>query len=291
VNVGLWLLLFGVTGPILLFFAYVILSTALLLGSRHALSMTLMTGVTVCAVSLMQSVNLISPALTLSPEIALPFMLTMTVIALGLVAYVARLFSLNLDRFTSESARQSEDLARQRMHISHHDRQLAEEVQTLNEYLTHYLTGQTQTRLPATLEVLAPVQKNLNVLLEHGERLLHAAALVNRLQERISLVKQSLERLIIGDRSAIQVLNSASKTTLDQLSQPLVTLGQQWYELQSLFQRARAEYQSLNSLTTDLAMLRQSLNSANAALSEMMARAMQSTHHLHAMLESDGAGN
>jgi hypothetical protein len=288
VNVGLWLLLFGMNGPILLFFAYVILSTALLLGSRQAIALTLIAGGTICAVTLSQKFEQITPTLTLPEAFNLPILLSLTVLALGLIAYAARLFSLNLDRFTHESARQSEDLLHQRLQFSQQQQQLTEELEALNEDLTHYLTGKTQTRVSAFFELLAPLQKNLNAVLEQGEKLLYAAAYANRLQEKITVLKQTLERAYLGDRSALQMLASPSKTALDALSQPLVSISQQWFELQYLFQRARAEYQSMTSLTADLAMLRQSLNSADAALSEMLARSTQGARHLHALFETDG---
>lgn len=289
VNVGLWLLLFGMNGPILLFFAYVLLSTALLLGSRQALILTLIAGGTICAVTVSQTYNQITPVLNVPEAFGLPIMLSLTMLALGLIAYVARLFSLNLDRFTHESARQSEDLLHQRLQFSQQQHQLTEELEALNEDLTQYLKGKTQTRISEFFEMLAPLQKNLNAVLEQGEKLLYAAAYTNRLQEKITALKQALERANIGDRSAVQVLASPSKTSLDTLTQPLVSICQQWFELQQVFQRARAEYQSLASLTADLAMLRQSLISTDAAFSEMNTRAAQGARHLHALLESEGA--
>jgi hypothetical protein len=287
-NVGLWLLLFGMTGPILLFFAYVILSTALLLGSRQAISLALIAGGTICAVALSQTFNQITPALNLPEDWSLPFQLSLTVLALGLVAYVARLFSLNLDRFTHESARQSEDLLHQRFQLTQHQQRLAEELEALNEDLNQYLSGKTQTRVSAFLELLTPVHKSLNAVLEQGEKLLYAAAYANRLQERVAVLKQTIERITMGDRSAIQMLASPTKTVLDSISQPMVAISQQWLELQQLFQHARAEYQSMAGLTADLAVLRQHLDTADAALSEMYTRSSQSARHLHALLDNEG---
>jgi hypothetical protein len=272
----------------LLFFAYVLLSTALLLGSRQALVLTLIAGGTICAVTLSQAYNQITPVLHAPQAFSLPLMLSLTLLALGLIAYVARLFSLNLDRFTHESARQSEDLLHQRLQFSQQEHQLTEELEALNEDLTQYLKGKTQTRISEFFEMLAPVQKNLNAVLEQGEKLLYAAAYTNRLQERIAALKQALERANIGDRSAVQILASSSKTTLDTLTQPLVSICQQWFELQQAFQRARAEYQSLASLTADLAMLHQSLGSTDAVFGEMSTRSTQGARHLHALLESEG---
>ncbi len=289
VNVGLWLLLFGMNGPILLFFAYVLLSTALLLGSRQALVLTLIAGGTICAVTVSQTFNQITPVLNTPKTFSLPMTLSLTMLGLGLVAYVARLFSLNLDRFTHESARQSEDLLHQRLQFSQQQHQLTEELEALNEDLAQYLKGKTQTRISEFFELLAPLQKNLNAVLEQGEKLLYAAAYATRVQEKIAVLKQALERANIGDRSAVQVLASPSKTPLDTFTQPLVSICQQWFELQHVFQRARMEYQSLASLTADLGMLRQSLVSTDAAFSEMYTRSTQGARHLHALLESEGA--
>lgn len=289
-NVGLWLLLFGMNGPILLFFAYVILSTALLLGNRQAISLTLIAGGAICAVTVSQTISQSNLAFTLPKNVSLPLTVSVTLLGLGLVAYVARLFSLNLDRFTHESARQSEDLLRQRLQFAQQQQQLTEELEALNEQLAQYLSGKTQTRVSEFFELLAPIHKSLNAVLEQGEKLLYAAAYANRLQEKITILKQALERMMVGDRSALQVVANPTKTTLDALSQPLFTISQQWVDLQQMFQRARAEYQSMASLTADLVVLRQNLDAADAVLGEMYTRSTQSARHLHALLESEGTG-
>src|SRR6185437_12293870 len=96
--VGLWLLLFGVAGPIALFCAYVVISAALLLGSRHAIALTALSGATILAISLEHAQGQIRPASALPFAGQVVFTIVSTTLALGLIAYVSRLFSLNLDR-------------------------------------------------------------------------------------------------------------------------------------------------------------------------------------------------
>ncbi|HEY7348040.1 MAG TPA: hypothetical protein VH599_06935 [Ktedonobacterales bacterium] len=291
VIVGLWLLLFSVSGAIVLFYAYVVVSAALLLGSRHAIALAGIAGATILAISLGQYQDQIMPAITLPLEAQITFTIVSTVLALGLIAYVARLFSLNLDRFIATTNRQKDELLLTRRDVTEQQEQIQEEMESLSNTYVRFMAGDTEIRAPVPNGSLALAAHLLNTLLEQMERLARTAAVRARMEERISELTLALGRLSNGDPAALQSLNGPSGTSLDGLTLALARTGRQLILLQQSLQYTAGGFTAVMGISSDLSMVHQTLSNTDSALHELQARAEQSAVHLHTMLEGEGSRN
>jgi hypothetical protein len=285
--VSLWLLLFGVASPVALFYAYVIVSAALFLGSRHALALTLITAATIVTVSLEQFQNQIIPAITLPVSGQVAFNLLFTMLALGLITYAATLFSNNLDRFIIENNRQIDHLARVQAQIAGQRQQLDRELELLNDTFVRFNSGETHVRVPVGHGMLVLAGQQMNLLFEQIEQFLRARRLTARMEERIAELNQALERLVAGDLNALQAISTPSSTSLDGLTLALVRVIRQIAELQQIAQRARGDYAASMSLASELTLVRQSMNGTSAAIRELLSRSAQSAVQLRAMIETN----
>ncbi len=285
--VSLWLLLFGIASPIALFYTYVIVSAALFLGSRHALALTLITGATILTISLGQFQNQITPAISLPAGGQVSFNLLFTMLALGLIAYAATLFSSNLDRFIIENNRQIDHLAHTQAQIAEQRQQIDRELEMLNDTFVRFTSGETHIRAPVAHGLLALAGQQMNALFEQIEQLLRARKLTARMEERIAELNQALERLITGDLNALQAISTPSSTSLDILTLSLARMIRQIAELQQAAQRARGDYSAVMSLASELTLVRQSMSGASGAILELLSRSAQSAIQLRAMIETN----
>ncbi len=286
--VGLWLLLFSVSGSIVLFYAYVVVSAALLLGSRHAVALGVIAGATILAMSLGQYQHQITPAIMLSPEMQVAFTISSTVLALGLIAYVARLFSVNLDRFIAQTNRQRGELLRTRRRMAEQQEQAQREMEALSSTYVHFISGDTEARAPVSNGPLALAAHILNTLLDHMERLLRISAARSRMEERIGELIQAVERLCSGDATALQALGGPTETSLDTLTLALARAGRQLVLSQQALQHAAGGYTAVIGIAADLSLLCQTLSNTDSALQEMQTRSAQSAVHLRTLLENEG---
>jgi hypothetical protein len=289
--VGLWLLLFGVSGPMILFYAYVVVSAALLLGSRHAITLAGIAGATILATSLGQFQGLVSPAVVLPQQAQFAFTTVFTILALGLIAAVARLFSLNLDRFIALTNRQNDDIVRTRRHMADQQEQIQGELEHLSNTYMRFISGDTQARAPVSHTSLALASHILNTLLDHTERLLRTAATRTRMEDRISELTQAVDRLSNGDTAALQAISTPSGTSLDTLTLSLARAGRQLILVQQALQHAAGGYVAVMGIAADLSLLHQTLSSTDGAVYDLQMRAAQSAVRLHALLESEGGYN
>ncbi len=286
--VGLWLLLFGVSGPTVLFYAYVVVSAALLLGSRHAIALTGIAGAIILAMSLGQAYDQITPAITLPHSLQAAFTIVATMLALGLIVYVARLFSLNLDRFIALTNRQHDELFVTRRHMAEQQEQTQSDLEALSNVYARFMSGDTEARAPVPDGSLALAAHILNTLLDQMQRLLHASATRARMEERIAELTQAVERVSNGDATAFQALHGPTGTALDTLTLALARAGRQLILLQQALQHAVGGYTAVLGITADLSLLHQTLSNTDTALQELQMRSSQSAVHLHALLESEG---
>ncbi|HLV97621.1 MAG TPA: hypothetical protein VKT82_02990 [Ktedonobacterales bacterium] len=288
--VGLWLLLFGVTGPTALFYAYVVISAALLLGSRHAIALTAISGATILAISLEQTRGQVTPAITLPGAGQIAFTIASTTLALALIAYVARLFSLNLDRFIAQTNRQREDLLHIRRFMAERQEQVQADIENLSNTYVRFISGDTKARIlvPTPKGSLAFASHLLNTLLEQLERHQHAAAAHLRLEERIGELSQALDRLTTGDITGLHIIGNATGTPLDTLTLALGRVGRQLLAAQQALKQAIGGYTAVLGLASDLSSLRQTLSATDSALRDIQKRSDQSAGHLHTMLENKG---
>lgn len=284
--VGLWLLLFGATSPMLLFYGYVIVSAALLLGSRHAITLALITAATVMTINMGQYAHQVEPAITLRDSQQFTFILLSTALAIGLIVYAAALFSSNLDRFIGENNQQSDQLTLARARITEQQQQVERELELLNDAYVRFIGGETHARVPVSQGTLALAGQHINVLFEQIEQLTRFASLRVRMEERVAELNQTIDRLSSGDMNALQALGSPSGTSLDDLTVTLVRLIRQMVELQQALQRSRVGYAAVANLASELTMARQGLNSAGNAIRELLSRSAQSAVHMRAMIDS-----
>ncbi len=287
--VGLWLLLFGVTGPIILFYAYVVVSAALLLGSRHAIALAGISCATILTVSLGQLQDQAMPSIALPRGAETLFTIVFTLLGLGLIAYVAWLFSTNLDRFIGETNRQEGELLSAQAQVDAQERALRAEMETLSDTYVHFMGGDVQTRAPVSNGPLALAAHLLNTLLDQMEPLMRISATRARMEERIAELTQALERLSSGDPNALQALTSPSGTSLDSMTLALARTGRQIIVLQQMLQRTSAGYAAVLGVASDLALLRQTLNNTGSVIRDLQTRSAQSAVHLRALLESNSA--
>ena len=285
--VGLWLLLFGATSPILLFYAYVIVSAALLLGSRHAITLAIITAATMLTISLGQSAHQVEPAIALHNNEQFTFIFLFTALAIGLIVYVSMLFSSNLDRFIGENNRQSAQLTLARSRLTEQQQQVEDELDLLNDAYLRFTGGETHARVPVSHGTLALAGQHINTLFEQIEQLTRFASLRARMEERVAELNQTMERLTNGDLNALQALSTPSGTSLDETTVILVRLVRQMVELQQALQRSRAGYAAVANLASELTMARQGLNSAGNAIHELLSRSAQSAVHMRAMIDSE----
>jgi|GEM_PF-1853668 len=287
--VGLWLLLFGVTGPIILFYAYVVVSAALLLGSRHAIALAGISCATILTISLGQFQDQATPAIILPGGAETLFTIVFTTLGLGLIVYVAWLFSTNLDRFIAETNRQNSELVSARAQVAAQERALRVELETLSDTYVRFMGGEAHTRAPVSNGPLALAAHLLNTMLEQMEQLMRISATRARMEERIGELTQALERLSNGDPNALQALSSPSGTSLDAMTLGLARTGRQIIMLQQMLQRTGAGYAAVLGVASDLALLRQTLNNTNSVMHDLHTRSAQSAVHLRALLESETA--
>jgi hypothetical protein len=285
--VGLWLLLFGVTGSIVLFYAYVVISTALLLGSRHAIALTAISGAAILAISLEQTQGQVRPAITLLFAGQVTFTIVSTTLALGLIAYVARLFSLNLDRFIALSNRQRGDLLHTRRWMTERQEQTQTDIENLSNTYVRFISGDTKARVLVSSPKgsLTFASHLLNTLLEQLERHQHAAAAHQRLEERIGALTQALDRLNNGDITSLQIISDSTGTPLDALALALGRVGRQLLASQQTLKQAIGGYTAVLGLASDLSSLRQTLGATDSALRDIQKRSDLSASYLHTMLE------
>lgn len=289
--VGLWLLLFGVSGPMLLFYAYVVVSAALLLGSRHAITLAGLAGATILATILGQYQGLVSPAIVLPQQAQFAFTAVATILALGLIVAVARLFSLNLDRFIALTNRQNDEIVRTRRRMTDQQEQIQGELEHLSNTYMRFISGDTQARAPVSHTSLALASHILNTLLDHTERLLRTAATRTRMEDRISELTQAVDRLSNGDTAALQAISTPSGTSLDTLTLSLARAGRQLILVQQALQHAAGGYVAVMGIAADLSLLHQTLSSTDSAVYDLQMRSAQSAARLHAMLDSEGSYN
>jgi hypothetical protein len=285
--IGLWLLLFGISGPIALFYTYVVVSAALLLGSRHAITLAGISGATMLTITLGQYEHHMTPAITLPQAAEAPFTAICTVLALGVIAYAASLFSINLDRFIIESNRQNEAVVRARIQIANHHEQTRHAMETLSDTYMRFMEGDIQARAPLSTGPLALTSHLLNTLLDQVEHLLRASSMHTRMEARIGELTLALDRLSSGDMNALQVLASSSGTPLDTMKMALTHTGRQLILLQQALQRSAAGYTAVTSIASDLALLHQALKNTDSALHDLQTRAAQSASYLHTLLDGE----
>ncbi len=287
--VGLWLLLFGITSPILLCYTYVIVSAALLLGNRHAITLAALTGAATLAISLEQFHHQVVPAIVLSQGTHFAFTVLFALLDLGLITCVAALFSSHLDRFITASNQQRDQLDRLRQQMSEQHQQIEHELELIHNAYTRFTRGEPHTRAPVPSGMLALVAHSFNALFEQIEQLMRVSNQRARLEERIGELQLALERLNAGDANALQALSGPSGTSLDQLTVALVRVVRQLLCWQQVALRARSDYAALQGLTEELTALRQTLAGVESMLRELMARSAQSSIHLQALLEGISA--
>jgi hypothetical protein len=285
--VGLWLLLFNVSGPIVLFYAYVVVSAALLLGSRHAIVLAAISGATILAISLGQYQDQLVPAITLPHALQVAFTVLSTALALGMIAYLARLFSLNLDRFIALTNRERDETVYARSQVAQQEQQIQDEMENLSNTYARFMEGDIQARALVPNGPLALAGHLLNTLLDQIERLVRAAATRSRMEERITELTQAVDRLSNGDAAALQSLTSPSGTSLDTLTLALARTGRQLILLQQALQHAAGGFTAVFGIASDLSLLHQTLSNTDSALYDLQTRSTQNAVHLHALLESD----
>lgn len=285
--VGLWLLLFGATSPILLFYAYIIVSTALLLGSRHAITLAALSAATALTVSLGEYAQRVEPAIILRDGAQFTFIVLFTALAIGLIIYVATLFSSNLDRFIGENNRQSNQLSLARSRLTEQQQQVARELELLNDAYLRFTGGETHARVPVSSGMLALAGQHINTLFEQTEQLARFANQRLRMEARAAELNTTMERLSNGDMNALQALSGPSGTSLDDMTVALVRIIRQMIELQQALQRARVDYGAIANLASELTMARQGLNSAGTAVRELLSRSAQSAVHMRSMIDTE----
>lgn len=285
--VGLWLLLFGATSPILLFYAYIIVSAALLLGSRHAITLAILSAATTLTVSLGEYAQRVEPAIILRDGEQFVFILLFTALAIGLVVYVAALFSSNLDRFIGENNRQRNQLSLAHTRLTEQQQQVARELELLNDAYLRFTGGETHARAPVSSGALALAGQHVNALFEQIEQLARFASQHMRMEARAVELNTAMERLGNGDLNALQALSAPSGTSLDDMTVALVRLIRQMVELQQALQRARVDYGAIANLASELTMARQGLNSAGNAIRELLSRSAQSAVHMRSMIDTE----
>lgn len=286
--VGLWMLLFGATGPIMLFYPYVIVSAALLLGSRHAIALTGVAGAAILAVSLGQQQEQGMAAMHLSTGEQAALTILATALALALIVYVARLFSLDLDRFIALTNRQRDHLFFARRRVAEQQEQVRGTIEQLSSTYMRFKSGDTEARaqVPSQDSPLAFAPQLLNALLDQLARQSRAWSAHARLEERISELSYRLDRLSNGDATALQNVTGPTGTSLDTLMLALGRIGQQLLSSQQALKRAVGGYTAVLGIADDLSVLQQSLGSADSSLYELQKRSAQSLDHLRARLES-----
>ncbi|HEY7356326.1 MAG TPA: hypothetical protein VH590_07660, partial [Ktedonobacterales bacterium] len=286
--VGLWLLLFGAAGPIILFYPYVIVSAALLLGSRHAIALTGLAGAAILAVSLGQQQEQGIPAIHLSADGQTTLTILATALAMALIVYVARLFSLDLDRFIALTNRQRDHLFFARRRVAEQQEQARDTMEQLSGAYMRFKSGDTDARAPVPSAdnplVFAP--QLLNALLDQLARQSRAWAAYARLEERISELSYRLDRLSNGDATALQNVTGPTGTSLDTLVLALARIGQQLLSSQQALKQTMGGYTAVLGIAADLSILQQSLGSADSSLHDLQKRSAQSVDHLRARLES-----
>jgi hypothetical protein len=285
--VGLWLLLFGTTSPILLFYAYIIVSAALLLGSRHALTLAIISAATTLTISLGEYAQRVEPAIILRDGEQFVFILLFTALAIGLIVYVAALFSGNLDRFIGENNRQRNLLSLAHSRLTEQQQQIARELELLNDAYLRFTGGETYARVPVSSGTLALAGQHINTLFEQIEQLARFASQHMRMEARAAELNATMERLSNGDMNALQALSAPSGTSLDDMTVALVRIIRQMIELQQALQRARVDYGAIANLASELTMARQGLNSAGTAIRELLARSTQSAVHMRSMIDTE----
>ncbi len=286
--VGLWMLLFGAAGPIILFYPYVIVSAALLLGSRHAIALTGLAGAAILAVSLGQYQAQGIPAIHLSADRQTAMTILATALALALIVYVARLFSLDLDRFIALTNRQRDHLFFARRRVAEQQEQVRSTMEQLSNTYMRFKAGDTDARaqVPSQDSPLAFAPQLLNALLDQLARQSRAWAAHAHLEERISELSYRLDRLSNGDATALQNVTGPTGTALDTLMLALARIGQQLLSSQQALKHAVGGYAAVLGIADDLSVLQQSLGSADSSLYELQKRSAQSADHLRARLES-----
>jgi hypothetical protein len=287
--VGLWLLLFSAAGPVILFYAYVVVSAAMLLGSRHALALAGIAGAAILAISLGQYANQVTPAIILSPGEQTAFTIVATTLGLGLIAYVARLFSLNLDRFIALTNRQKEQVVLARRRVVEQQEQTQEALENLSNTYVRFIAGDTEARADVSNSSLSLAGHILNTLLEQIERLWRASAAYSRMEERVGELTLAVDRLSSGDPSAFQALNGPSGTSLDTLTLALARIGRQLLLAQQALQHAVGGYTAVTGIAADLSLLRQALSGADSVLHDLQTRSAQNAVRLHVLLTSEGS--
>jgi hypothetical protein len=286
--VGLWMLLFSATGPIILFYPYVIVSAALLLGSRHATALTGLAGAAILAISLEQYQGQGLPAIHLSAEAQTAMTILSTTLALALIAYVARLFSLNLDRFIALTNRLRDNLFLARRRVIEQQEQVRDTMEHLSNTYTRFKAGDTEARalIPNLDNPLAPAAQLLNALLDQSVRQSRAWAARAHMEERISELSYRLDRLSKGDVTALQDVAGPTGTALDTLMLALSRIGQQLIASQQALKHVLGGYAAVLGVAADLSVLHQSVCSADSSLYDLQKRSAQSMAHLRARLES-----
>jgi hypothetical protein len=285
--VGLWLLLFGTTSPILLFYAYIIVSAALLLGSRHAITLAIISAATTLTVSLGEYAQRVEPAIILRDGEQFVFISLFTALAIGLMVYVAALFSSNLDRFISENNRQRNQLSLAHARLTEQQQQVARELELLNDAYLRFIGGETHARVSVSSGALALAGQHINALFEQIEQLARFASQHMRMEARAVELNAAMERLGNGDMNALQALSAPSGTSLDDMTVALVRIMRQMVELQQALQRARVDFGVITNLASELTMARQGLNSAGNAIRELLSRSAQSAVHMRSMIDTE----
>ena len=288
--VGLWLLLFSATGPVVLFYAYVVVSAALLLGSRHAIALACIAGATILAISLGQFQDQVMPAIPLTPEGQVVFTVVSSTLALGLIAYIARVFSLNLDRFIALTNRQRDQVLRARRLTAEQQEQTRSAMEHLSQTYVRFISGETGARaqVPTPNSPLAFATHLLNTLLEQSERQTRAMATHTNLEERIQELSQALDRLGNGDLTALHIVSNPTRTVLDPLTLALGRVGRQLITTQQAFKQAIGGYTAVLGIAGDLSLLHQTLTGADTALRDLQIRAVQSADHVRTLLLNEG---
>ncbi len=288
--VGLWLLLFSATGPIVLFYAYVVISAALLLGSRHAIALTVISGATILAISLEQTRDQVMPAVTLPFAAQVTFSIISTTLAMASIAYVARLFSLNLDRFIALTNRHKGEMLHIRRQIVERQEQSQVEIENLSNTYMRFIAGDTHARVSVSTPngTLAFAAHLLNTLLEQLERHQQAAAAHQRLEERIDELSLALDHLNTGDITALPIISGPTDTPLDKLTLALERIGRQLLSTQQALKQAAGGYAAVLGLASDLSSLHQTLLDTDGALRDIQKCSDQSATQLHAMLGKEG---
>jgi hypothetical protein len=285
--IGLWLLLFGVVSPAILFYAYVIVSAALLLGSRHAIALAGIAAATILMISVAQYQYSAIPAIKLPAVAAAGFTILGAMLALGLTAAIARLFSTNLDRFILLSNRQNEALQEARARLDEHQQRILHELAMFSATYARFAAGETGARISPTQGALTQAAQMVNALLEQVEQLLDISTLQERLEERIGAINQALERLCNGDTTAIQKLSWPSGTSLDFTAIGLERIARQFAYFQQATQQAGTAQTAMLTLASELNLLRQNLVHTDTPLGDLLTRSTQNAVHLHVLLEGE----